>query len=138
MSEEHTGGSVNYYRVTIVDPTSLDIKPYIAECNDIIEVLEMTPAMANIFKAVWRMAASLKGKKKKGLTLKYDAEKTVFFSRRLLYWAIKLEESNNLEKKECLTTEQSLDIVSSLPARKLGVCMHPEVCNYPKCSCNIL
>lgn len=89
MSEtepEYTGGSVSYYRVRVVAPTSEDLRPYIAECNDIIEALGMTYAEGNVFKAVWRRcAARTLGKAKAhyqdGL---YDAEKAVFFSARIL------------------------------------------------------
>lgn len=129
-SEELTGGSVNYYRAVVTSPTSPDIKPYVAECNDIIEVLEMTPAMANIFKAIWRMAASLQGKRKKNLTLVYDAEKTKFFSERLIIWARKLE------KKESLTSAAPSGILAS-PLVQEGIenCLRTEVCSFPKCSC---
>lgn len=111
-TEEHTGGSVNYYRCHVAEPTSRDITPYTAECNDIIEALDMTPAMANIFKAVWRMAASIQGMKKKGLTLVYDAEKTKFFAHRLYIWACKLE------KNQGLTGKDVVGIVSSLEQQK--------------------
>jgi hypothetical protein len=81
--EEHTGLSVNYYGVHVADPTSGG-EPYDAECNDIIEALGMTFAEANVFKAIWRIAASRQGKRKKGNNTVYDAEKCVFFSARVL------------------------------------------------------
>lgn len=82
---EKTGGSVNYYRVTIEEPTSEDINPYTAECNDLIEALRMTYAEANVFKAIWRKCSERElGKAKEGNNQIYDAEKCVFFSDRIL------------------------------------------------------
>jgi hypothetical protein len=85
MSEEYTGGSVGYYKTWISNPTTPGVKPYMAECNDIIEALEMNYAEANIFKANWRRAAARQGKQKRGYTDGlYDAEKMVFFSERVV------------------------------------------------------
>ena len=81
--EEHTGGSVNYYKVLVSNPTTLD-QPYYAEANDIIESLGLTFAEGNLLKAVWRIAADRNGKKKKGNNSVYDAEKLVFFAERIL------------------------------------------------------
>jgi hypothetical protein len=80
---EHTGGSVNYYKVHVAHPTTL-AGPYDAEANDIIESLGLTFAEGNLFKAIWRMAADRNGKKKKGNNSVYDAEKLVFFAERVL------------------------------------------------------
>jgi hypothetical protein len=81
--EEHTGGSVNYYKVHVANPTTLP-EAYYAEANDIIESLGLTFAEGNLFKAVWRIAADRNGKKKKGNNPVYDAEKLVFFAERVL------------------------------------------------------
>lgn len=81
--EEHTGGSSSYYVVDVKSPTTAP-DPYKAECNDIIESLDMTFAEANVFKAVWRRAAQRQGRVKKGNNSLYDAEKMVFFSERVL------------------------------------------------------
>lgn len=82
-TSEHTGLSSNYYCVFVDEPTTLN-KGYYAECNDIIESLNMTFAEGNVFKAVWRSAAARQGKHKKGNNAQYDAEKMVFFSERIL------------------------------------------------------
>jgi hypothetical protein len=81
---EFTGKSVSYYTVDINYPTS-NKHAYTAECNDIIEALNMSYAEANVFKAVWRIcAARTLGKKKKGHEdPQYDAEKIVFFADRI-------------------------------------------------------
>lgn len=82
----YTGGSVNYYRVDVKNPTSSDVAPYTAECNDIIEALGMNYAEGNAFKAIWRSCAArnlglLKAGYKDGV---YDAEKVGFFAQRML------------------------------------------------------
>lgn len=83
---EKSGGSVNYYKVQITDPTSGSNNSYMAECNDIIEALNMNYTEGNIFKAIWRMAAARElGKLKEGFEKpKYDTEKVVFFANRLM------------------------------------------------------
>lgn len=81
--QEHTGGSVNYYKVEVKLPTTFE-QPYRAECNDIIEALDMNYAEGNAFKAIWRRCAERQGKKKKGNNTFYDAEKIVFFAQRIL------------------------------------------------------
>ena len=82
-TSEHTGLSSDYYSVFVSNPTTLNTV-YTAECNDIIESLNMTFAEGNVFKAVWRSAAARQGKQKKGNNAQYDAEKMVFFSERIL------------------------------------------------------
>lgn len=94
-NEEYTGSSSSYYGVSITHPTTASNVPYFAECNDIIEALGMTFAEGNAFKAIWRMcAARTLGKKKKGNTDVYDAEKVVFFADRMLIQA-KLREDQS-------------------------------------------
>lgn len=79
-----TGGSSDYYKIWVANPTTLD-EPYMAECNDIIEALKMNFAEGNAFKALWRRAAARLGVRKKGYDGgKYDAEKVVFFGERLV------------------------------------------------------
>jgi hypothetical protein len=84
-TREYTGGSVSYYLVPVNNPTTAK-KPYIAECNDIIEALGMSYAEGNAFKAIWRAAAARTLKlSKRGYTDGiYDAEKVVFFGERLV------------------------------------------------------
>lgn len=86
---EYTGGSVSYYTVRIEHPTTPGREPYDAECNDIIEALNMNSAEANAFKAIWRSCAARNlGLAKKGYTDGvYDAEKVVFFGGRMLVQA---------------------------------------------------
>lgn len=82
---EYTGGSVSYYTAHIANPTTQGRAPYHAECNDIIEALNMNYAEGNAFKAIWRRAAARQGLAKRGYTDGlYDAEKIVFFGQRLV------------------------------------------------------
>lgn len=92
-TEEYTGGSSSYYMITIANPTTLT-DPYDAECNDIIEALQMNYAEGNAFKAIWRRCAARLGKQKKGYDNGlYDAEKIKFFGERLI------EQSKNCKKE---------------------------------------
>ena len=83
--EEYTGGSSEYYSIFIRNPTDPDVESYWAECNDIIEALDMNFAEGNVFKAVWRKAAARKGKVKKGYDDGlYDSEKIEFYGKRVI------------------------------------------------------
>lgn len=92
---EDSGGSCEYYRVFITDPTSAAKQsPYTAECNDIIEALDMTYAESNMFKEIWRSAAGRTlGKKKLGHSDKRGADKIVFFANRN-----KLQKDNSIKE----------------------------------------
>lgn len=95
--KENSGGSVNYYKVKVNKPTTLK-NAYEAECNDIIEALNMNFAEGNIFKAIWRMAAARQGLSKQHYDgSKYDSEKIVFFANRLLEM---IEEDKSNEVRE--------------------------------------
>lgn len=79
-----TGGSSAYYMIQVTNPTTLP-EPYQAECNDIIEALQLNFAEGNILKAIWRRAAARLGSGKAGFEDgKYDAEKILFFAQRIL------------------------------------------------------
>lgn len=86
-TETYTGGSSDYYQLEITKTTTEGRPAYIAECNDIIEALNMNFAEGNAFKALWRRAAQRTlglrkaGSKDDGL---YDAEKVEFFGARLV------------------------------------------------------
>lgn len=84
QQEQYTGGSSDYYKVFVKNPTTL-LQPYEAECNDIIEALQMNFAEGNAFKAIWRKAKARQGVKKKGYDNGvYDSEKVIFFGERML------------------------------------------------------
>lgn len=82
--KEFNGGSTSYYTVEVAKPASLGA-PYEAECLDIIEALEMSFIEGEAFKAIWRSCASRSlGKSKKRQTALYDAEKVVFYAKRMV------------------------------------------------------
>lgn len=83
LEQPLSGGSNDYYKVAVARPTS-GVEPYTAECNDIIEALQMTYAEGNAFKAIWRHALARRGIGKQGNTQKYEAEKAEFFAKRLV------------------------------------------------------
>lgn len=92
QQDEYTGGSVNYYKIYIKNPTTEGVHPYTCECNDVIEALGMNYAEGNAFKALWRRAAARKGVKKKGYDGGlYDAEKVKFFGERLIVQSLEGE-----------------------------------------------
>lgn len=84
--EKLSGGASNsdYYIIYINSPTDESWEPYSAQCNDLIEALDMTFAEGEAFKAIWRRCRARQGFGKKGNTQKYDAEKVEFFGRRMV------------------------------------------------------
>ena len=79
-----TGGRVNYYLVHVTHPQREDQPAYQAECEDIIEALELNPDEANIFKEIWRSANARKANGKPGHSAVYGAEKIVHYAGRIL------------------------------------------------------
>lgn len=81
--KELTGGFVNYYLVEVPFPQREDQEPYRAECEDIIDALELTFDEANIFKELWRSANARKHNGKPGHSAKYGAEKIMHYANRV-------------------------------------------------------
>ena len=99
VPEINSGGACDYYRVGVTHPTSKDQVSYVAECNDIIESLELTYAEANMFKEIWRTAAERTlGLKKAGNTNKRAAEKMVFFADR--YYQQNVHQANITDSRK--------------------------------------
>lgn len=84
MNQELTGGKVNYYLVQVEAPQREEQPPYQAECEDIIQALDMTFDEGCLFKALWRNANARKNNGKPGQSAKYDAEKMVHYAGRIL------------------------------------------------------
>lgn len=81
-----TGGKLagdHYYRVQVLDPISPELKPYTAECADIIEALDMTFNEGEAFKALWRLAAARQGRGKPGNKPEYDGDKAGHYGSRV-------------------------------------------------------
>lgn len=81
---ELKGGEVNYYLVSVTHPQRKSQKAYQAECEDIIEALELNFDEANIFKEIWRSANARKANGKQGHTALYGAQKIVHYANRIL------------------------------------------------------
>lgn len=111
---ELTGGKVNYYLVDISHPQR-EVAPYQAECEDIIEALEMSFDEANIFKALWRSAAARQHRGKPGHKAVYDAEKIVHYGNRIL---------------RRLTRTQDAEIPSNVKAEIVGIDIGKEGGDY--------
>ena len=82
--KEFSGGDVNYYLLEIPEPKRL--APYTAECEDLIEALEMTFAEGNVFKALWRscnMRAHGHGKRGQDDQGVYDGDKIAYYGERV-------------------------------------------------------
>lgn len=84
VQAENSGGNVSYYLCPVNNPNQA-ADPYVAECGDIIESLGMDFNEATAFKSIWRKAAERTlGKKKAGNEARRDAEKVIFYGKRML------------------------------------------------------
>ena len=86
---ESSGGRVNYYLVEVAHPQREDQPAYQAECEDIIDALEMTFDEACIFKELWRTARQRQGVGKAGNTPLRAAQKYVHYAGRILRKAMR-------------------------------------------------
>ena len=82
MAGKLTGGLVNYYLAPVHHPQRLDQAPYVAECEDIAEALQLTPNEFCEFKAIWRTASARLGNGKPDQKALYDAEKRLHYAGR--------------------------------------------------------
>lgn len=80
--QESSGGDNDYWVVEITDPKRLE--PYKAECDDIIEAFQMSYQEGEAFKALWRNGAMRLGKGKPGDSHLRNAQKTAYYSGRML------------------------------------------------------
>lgn len=78
------GGLNNYYLASVPFPQREEQPAYVAECEDIIDALDLTPNEANIFKEIWRSANARKGNGKPGHRALYGAEKILHYAGRNL------------------------------------------------------
>ena len=99
QSIENSGLFNNYYLVKVDFPQREEQQPYQAECEDIIEALELNPDEANIFKELWRTARARQGLKKVGHTPLRAAEKYVHYSNRILRRATREAENAKSDKQ---------------------------------------
>lgn len=83
MTNKLSGLKVNYYLIQVDHPQREEQAAYQAECEDIIEALELNPDEANIFKEIWRGANARKGNGKPSHTPLYGAEKIFHYAGRI-------------------------------------------------------
>jgi len=81
VKDTSSGGDNDYWLVKVPDPKRLD--PYEAECEDIIEALDMTFAEGNAFKAIWRKCADRQGNGKPGDNPLRNAQKVRYYGSRM-------------------------------------------------------
>lgn len=83
-ARDNTGGGLtSYYLVMVERPQRTEQPAYQAECEDIIEALELSFDEGNIFKEIWRTANARKGKGKPGNTPQRAAEKILHYAKRI-------------------------------------------------------
>lgn len=82
MAGELTGSLVSYYLAPVLHPQRKEQAPYQAECEDIIQALNMTFDEGCEFKAIWRTAAARLGNGKPNQKALYDAEKRLHYAGR--------------------------------------------------------
>ena len=87
------GGLVNYYIVEVKHPQR-NVSPYTAECEDLIEALELSFDEANIFKEIWRTARGRQGEGKDGNNTLRATEKMVHYANRLFKRAKRNSQQN--------------------------------------------
>ena len=102
MSQENklSGGLNSYYLVEVTHPQRKGQVPYVAECEDITDALDLTPDEFCVFKSIWRTAMARKGQGKPGNTTLYDAQKQHHYTGRILAKALREE-----AKKNAITVE---------------------------------
>lgn len=79
-----TGSLTNYYLARVDFPQREEQPPYQAECEDLIEALQLNPDEANIFKEIWRGANARLDNGKPGHTPLYGAQKIFHYAGRIL------------------------------------------------------
>ena len=98
MTGKLTGGLVNYYLAPVTHPQRKEQAPYVAECEDIAEALQLTPNEFCEFKAIWRTAAARQGNGKPDQKALYDAEKRLHYAGRdVAKYKRELEDSTKIE-----------------------------------------
>lgn len=118
---ELSGGLVSYYLSWVAHPQRPEQAPYMAECEDIIESLELNPDEANIFKEIWRTANARKGNGKPGNTAVRAAEKYVHYGQRLLRRA---RRNQDADAQYVPQTEPSRPAGATLTAQALEAINH--------------
>lgn len=76
-----TGDNVDYYLIPVHHPKRLP--PHVTEVEDIIEALGMNFAEGTLFKSLVRLVQLRRNMGKPGSTRQYEAEKVLYYARRI-------------------------------------------------------
>jgi hypothetical protein len=95
-----TGGRNNYYLAHVDFPQREEQPAYQAECEDIIQALNMTFDEGCAFKAIWRTAAARLGNGKPGHKALYDSEKVVHYGTRMVRFNSRPSKENSSAPEE--------------------------------------
>jgi len=82
QKQESSGGDNDYWIAQVKSPKRLE--PYSAECEDLIELFQMTFQEGEAFKALWRKGQMRIGNGKPGDTLLRNSEKVYHFGGRMV------------------------------------------------------
>ena len=82
QKQESSGGDNDYWIAQVNSPKRLE--PYSAECEDLIELFQMTFQEGEAFKALWRKGQMRIGNGKPGDTLLRNSEKVYHFGGRMV------------------------------------------------------
>lgn len=92
MSEENSGYHNQYYHCPVHRPQNPNqVEPYIANCEDIIQALDLTFDEGCEFKSLWRRARARQGFRKAESTAVRDAHKAVHYAQRVLTYELAKE-----------------------------------------------
>lgn len=82
VKDTTSGGLNDYYLAWVEFPQRENQPPYVAECEDIIEALQLTWDEGNILKEIWRTAKGRAGAGKPSNTTKRAADKILHYAKR--------------------------------------------------------
>jgi hypothetical protein len=82
--ETITGGDVNYYLISVSKSEIMDVDPYVAEVEDIIEALNMEFAEGTVLKSLVRLCKLNQNLGKPGSSKKYEIEKIRYYADRIV------------------------------------------------------
>lgn len=117
MAAENSGGRVNYYLVEVKHPQREDQPPYRAECEDLIEALDLNFDEANMFKEIWRGARARQGAEKEGNTALRGAQKLVHYAGRILRRISRVKESEWIPWEGMLSYPSELTLTDTVIIR---------------------
>ena len=105
---ENSGFLCEYYLAPVVAPQRKEQAPYVAECEDVIQALELTFDEACEFKSIWRRGRGRQGFQKAESTPVRDASKALHYARRV--YALELRKADDVTRNGF--DEARIDIIA--------------------------